>query len=87
MLLIFLSLLTFITEAYFVNAASALAANTVVRSAFGIGFPMFGEQMYTNLNPRWASTVLAFIALAMLPIPYVLIKFGPALRARAKFAN
>lgn len=87
MILIFLSLLTYITQAYFLNAASALAANTVVRSAFGVGFPMFGEQMYHNLKPRWATTILAFIALAMLPIPFVLIKFGPTLRKWAKYAS
>lgn len=87
--LVFMGFLVYITEVYIANAASAMAANTIVRSAFGAGFPMFGEQMYRTLKPKWASTVLAFIALAMVPIPFVLYKYGPKLRqmshsARAK---
>ena len=31
------------------NAASALAINTVVRSTFGAGFPLFAAQMYNKL--------------------------------------
>ncbi|WFD31945.1 hypothetical protein MSPP1_002987 [Malassezia sp. CBS 17886] len=87
MYLIFLSLMVYITEVYMFKVASAVAANTVVRSAFGVGFPMFGSQMYHNLNPRWASTVLAFIALVLAPIPLILIKFGPKIRAMSKFAH
>ncbi|WFD07489.1 hypothetical protein MVES1_002855 [Malassezia vespertilionis] len=87
MYLIFLGLMVYITEVYIFSASSAVAANTVVRSAFGVGFPMFGEQMYHNLNPRWASTVLGFIALAMLPIPFVLMKYGPSIRKLSKFAQ
>ena len=45
---IFLSLMTYITEVYLLNAASAQAANMVVRSAFGAGFPM--SVSYTHLT-------------------------------------
>ncbi|KAF2745323.1 benomyl/methotrexate resistance protein [Sporormia fimetaria CBS 119925] len=48
-------------------AASALAANSFARSYFAAAFPLFGVQMYNNLGYQWASTVLAFIALAMAP--------------------
>ena len=85
-LFIFLSLLTYITEVYLANAASAIAANTVVRSAFGAGFPMFGQQMYETLKPRWATCVLAFIALAMFPIPFVFYRYGHVIRSWSKNA-
>lgn len=84
--LVFLCLLTYITEVYLVNAASALAANTVVRSAFGCGFPMFGKQMYDTLKPRYASVILGFIALAMEPIPFVFYKYGDRIRALSRNA-
>ena len=71
---------------YFPRSASAIAANTVVRSAFGVGFPMFGEQMYDKLNPRWATTLLAFLALAMAPMPFVLVRYGAFLRSKARYA-
>ena len=83
---IFLALFNYIIDSYLFFAASALAANTVVRSLFGAGFPLFATQMYESLNPRWASTLLGFIALVMTPIPLVLFKFGPALRARSRYA-
>jgi hypothetical protein len=61
--LLFLSLFNYIIDAYLMFAASALAISTVVRSAFGAGFPLFATQMYVELNPRIASTVLGAIAI------------------------
>ncbi|KAG2107396.1 uncharacterized protein F5147DRAFT_761255 [Suillus discolor] len=61
---------------YLIAAASALAANTVFRSAAGAVFPLFASQMYTALDPRWASTLLGCIACLMIPIPIVLKRFA-----------
>ena len=68
------------------SAASALSANTVVRSLFGAGFPLFAAQMYEALNPRWASTLLGFVAIALAPIPFVLRAYGHHLRRRSKYS-
>jgi len=78
--------MTFIADAYRAQTACALSANTIVRSAFGLGFPLFASQMFVKLNPRWASTVLAFIAVVLFPIPFALYKYGPWLRSKAKYA-
>jgi len=83
---IFLSLFNYIIDAYLFVAASALSASTVARSAFGAGFPLFATQMYDTLNPRWASTLLGFIAVLLGPIPFVLYHFGPTLRHHSRFA-
>lgn len=83
---IFLGLFNYIVDAYLFVAASALASNTVVRSLFGAGFPMFANQMYDKLNPRWASTLLGCIAILLAPIPFILRKYGAAMRKRSKFA-
>lgn len=83
---IFLSLFNYIIDAYLFVAASALASNTVVRSLFGAGFPLFATQMYDTLNPRWASTLLGCIAALMMPIPFVLVKFGPRLRQKSRYS-
>lgn len=45
----------------------------------------FATQMYDKLNPRWASCLLAFIALLLLPIPFILNKYGAFLRSKAKY--
>lgn len=83
----FLSLMAFLADAYRSLAASSIAANTIMRSAFGVGFPLFASQMYMNATPKWASTILAFIAVAMFPIPFLLFKYGGWLRSKAKFAT
>lgn len=83
---IFLALFNYIIDAYLMVAASALASSTVVRSAFGAGFPLFSTQMYEKLNPRWASTLLAGLALLMLPIPFVLYRYGGKIRRTSRYA-
>lgn len=83
---IFISLLNYIVDAYAMVAASTLASNTVIRSLFGAAFPLFANQMYDKLGARWASSLLGFIALAMTPIPFVLAKYGPVLRAKSTYA-
>ncbi|KAL6860731.1 hypothetical protein ACO1O0_004765 [Amphichorda felina] len=84
--LIFHSIFNYLIDAYTVYAASVLAANTVLRSLFGAAFPLFTRQMYENLGTQWASSVPAFLALACLPMPFVLYKYGPAIRSRCRFA-
>ncbi|KAF9524091.1 major facilitator superfamily domain-containing protein [Crepidotus variabilis] len=83
--LLYLGLFNYIVDAYLPVAASALAASTVVRSLFGAAFPLFAGKMYEGLKPQWASTLLGFIALLMIPIPFVLQRFGPRLRASSKY--
>lgn len=83
---IFLSLFNYIIDAYLFVAASALAANTVIRSLFGASFPLFATQMFDRLNPQWASTLLGLLAVVMAPIPFVLTRYGPTLRHKSKYA-
>lgn len=85
-LFIFLGLFNYIIDAYLFVAASALSANTIVRSFFGAGFPLFASQMYNKLNPQWASSLLGFIAILLGPIPFLLRAYGHHLRRRSKYA-
>ncbi|KAG8938323.1 hypothetical protein FRC04_009078 [Tulasnella sp. 424] len=82
---IFLALSNYVIDAYLMVAASALASSIVVRSAFAAGFPLFSTQMYEKLNPRWASTLLAGLALLMLPIPFVLYRYGAKIRRTSRY--
>lgn len=49
-------------------------------------FPLFGIQMYEKLGFQWASSLLAFLTLAMAPFPYLFFKHGKTLRSKSKFA-
>lgn len=42
--------------------------------------------MYANLGIHWAASIPAFLALACIPFPIILWKYGPKIRARCKFA-
>jgi len=73
-LLLFNSVLNYLPDAYPEYAASVLAGNDLFRSAFGAGFPLFASAMYNKLGVGWASSLLGFLAIAFIPIPFVLYK-------------
>lgn len=83
---IFLPCINYIVDCYLFFAASALAGNTFLRSAFGAVFPLFARQMFTNMKIKWASTLLGCLAIAMLPVPFLFYKYGRSLREKSKFA-
>jgi MFS transporter, DHA1 family, multidrug resistance protein len=67
--------------------ASVLAGNDLMRSSFGAGFPLFAHAMYVNLGIGWASSTLAFLGIAFIPIPFALYKYGKQIRRRSKNAR
>ena len=85
-LLIFLQGLSYIIDVYLMYANSALAANTLVRSFAGGGFPLFAAAMYHNLGVDWATSLLAFLTVAFLPVPILFYVYGKKLRALSKFS-
>lgn len=87
LMFLFLSITSYLVEAYTLFAASALAANGLARTAIAAVFPLFARQMYTNLGTHWASYLLGFIAAAMMPMPFVLLRYGDKLRERGRFAK
>ncbi|PTU20132.1 hypothetical protein P175DRAFT_0438908 [Aspergillus ochraceoroseus IBT 24754] len=85
-ILVYSGVFTFLVDAYPTYAASALAANSFARSSFGGIFPLFGIQMYNNLGYHWATSLLAFLTLAMVPFPYLFFRYGSRIRKRSRFA-
>ncbi|KAL4786577.1 major facilitator superfamily domain-containing protein [Aspergillus varians] len=63
-------------------AASALAANLVVRSPFGAFLTLAADPLYARLGLGWGNTVLGFICLAFTPVPWLFCRFGEGLRMR-----
>jgi hypothetical protein len=66
------------------SAASAVAANIMLRSVIAAGFPLFTRQMFSNLGIQWAGTLLGCIAAVMIPIPIIFWFYGAALRQKSK---
>ncbi|KAK3081205.1 hypothetical protein LTS18_009092 [Coniosporium uncinatum] len=85
-LCIFTSTALYLVDVYGpLNGASAMAANGLLRYALGAAFPLFTVQMYTTLGIGWATSLLGFVSVAMLPIPWVLFAFGRRLRSRSHY--
>ena len=82
MVLIYYSLNNYIIDCYAMFASSALATKVFLRSAGGAAFPLFTSQMYHRLGLQWASWLLAFIASAMVLIPFGFYYYGKSLRAK-----
>lgn len=83
---IFLASTTYLVDVYqAANGASALAANGILRYGFGAIFPLFTIQMYQALGVHWAGSVFAFVALVMIPIPWIFFWKGKELRARSHY--
>lgn len=48
---------------------------------------MFARQLFVNEGYQWAGTILAFLAVVMVPIPYILSHYGFRLRQRSPWAR
>lgn len=83
---IFISAYMYIIDSYEVNAASALTFVALVRYLAAGGMTVVGVPFYKNLGPSYTLTILACISAAVVPIPYLLWKWGPKIRARSKWA-
>jgi DHA1 family multidrug resistance protein-like MFS transporter len=83
---IFLQSLNYLVDAYLMFAASAIAANTFLRSLAGAGFPLFAKSMFDGMGIQWASTLLGCVAAALVPIPVVFYLYGHKIRAKSAYA-
>jgi hypothetical protein len=83
MIIILMCIQTYLVDAFLNHAASAIAACTVLRSLAGGVLPLCGLKLYDKIGMGWGNTLLAFIALAMAPIPILFYFLGEKLRARS----
>lgn len=63
-------------------AASALAANVVLRLLAAAFVPLAGPSLYANMKLGWGNSLLGFIGVAFLPVPFFLYRYGGWLRER-----
>ncbi|KAI1763132.1 MFS general substrate transporter [Hypoxylon sp. FL1150] len=83
---IFLQGLNYIIDVYLMNSNSATAANGLLRAACGAGFPLFATAMYDRLGVEWATSLLGFIAVALIPVPLLFYIYGPKIRKMSRFS-
>jgi multidrug resistance protein len=79
---VFMSIQMYMVDAFTIFAASALAANTVIRSVLGAVLPLAGQDMYKTLGLGWGNSLLAFIALGLSWVPWVIVVWGERIRIK-----
>ena len=82
---IWLPIQMYLVDAYTLYAASAIAANTVIRSIFGTCIPLAGPALYARLGLGWGNSLLGFIALAFAPFSLLILKYGEKIRTNPRF--
>ncbi|GKZ22857.1 hypothetical protein AbraIFM66951_004981 [Aspergillus brasiliensis] len=70
----------YLVNAFPVHSASALAASNLLRSLVGALLPLGGQRMNDVMGLGWGNSLLAFIALVMVPVPWILMRFGQRMR-------
>jgi len=85
-MLIFVSFLNYLTDSYLMYAASAVAANTVARSACGASAPLFTQYMFDALGVGGGGSLIGGIATILAVIPFAFYKYGEGIRVRSRFA-
>ncbi|EDR06334.1 polyamine transporter [Laccaria bicolor S238N-H82] len=87
MILLYVSANSYIIDSYSNCAATAMAAKTFMRSEIGAMVPLFVNPMFHNMGFQYAGLLLALLALAIAPIPFVFYKYGERIRMGSKRAS
>ncbi|TVY42954.1 MFS transporter [Lachnellula subtilissima] len=72
----------YLVDAFGEYAASALAANTMLRSLAGCFLPLAGPPMYKALGLGWGNSLLGFLSLGFAVVPIFFWKYGEQMRKR-----
>lgn len=75
---------SYLIDVYTIRGASAVAANTILRSVFAAALPLIARPMFNNLGVAWACTLLGCIAIVLAFIPFLFIKYGSFLRSKSR---
>ena len=84
--IIFQQCINFLIDTYGLYAASAVSANTFLRSVLAAALPLVARPMFHNLGVGPAMSILGGIAVLAIPVPFVFMKYGLALRKKSSFA-
>ncbi|KAJ8069424.1 hypothetical protein OCU04_003078 [Sclerotinia nivalis] len=82
---IIISNANYLVDAYSKYAASALGAAGLVENAALASIPLASTSMYTDLKFQWASSLLAFLSLALVATPFAVFRWGKEIRGRSPF--
>ncbi|ORY03329.1 major facilitator superfamily domain-containing protein [Clohesyomyces aquaticus] len=84
---IFQAALNYLVDTFQKYAASAVAANTFLRSCFAGAFPLVVGPLYHNIGVGPGSSITGGFAALLIPVPFVFYIFGKRIRAGSKWSK
>ena len=84
---VFQAALNYLVDTFTMYAASAVAANTFLRSAFAAGFPLAVAPLYHNIGVGPGASITGGFAALLVPVPFVFYLFGKGIRRRSKWSR
>ena len=84
---IYLAVFNYLADTYHRYASSALAAQSFCRNMLGGIFPLVTSAMFHKMTFAGASSFLGGLGAVLTIVPWVLVFYGPRIRARSKFAS
>ena len=84
--MIFQQCINFLVDTYGLYAASAVSANTFLRSVLAAAFPLVAKPMFHKLGVGPAMSILGAVATIAIPVPFIFMRYGLALRKKSRFA-
>ena len=84
---IFQAALNYLVDTFQAYAASAVAANTFLRSCFAGAFPLVVTPLYHNIGVGPGSSITGGFAALLIPVPFVFYVFGKRIRAGSKWSK
>ncbi|KAH6616085.1 major facilitator superfamily domain-containing protein [Chaetomium sp. MPI-SDFR-AT-0129] len=84
---IFQAALNYLVDTFTTYAASAVAANTFLRSCFACAFPLVVGPMFHNLGVGPGSSIPAGFSVLLIPVPFVFFAYGKRIRAASKWSR
>ena len=88
LVLVFLTAVMYMMEVYPPEvAASAMAAMGLLRCVLACAFPLFTIRMFEELGIGWGTSVYGFVAVGLMPIPWVFKRWGERIRRGSRMTK
>jgi len=70
----------YLVDVYTAHAASVTASSTILRCLLGAALPLAGPSIFQALGIGWGNSLLGFIAVALIPLPFAFYLYGQRMR-------
>ena len=84
---IYLAVFNYLADTYGRYASSAIAAQSFARNVSAAVIPLYTDPLFRALTFQGAASLLGGIGIALSLVPWILVRYGPVIRARSKIAS